>query len=184
MRQMRPSIKTVPVDSRGDKDTAETIAGMIRYIENRSDASAIYMSGADSQVTCGIGHWMVTKEYADGTTFNQELRIVGIDDQVAVACDPDAKLPMKEDAKWWLIPVDISREAFKEEYPDASVEDFDDVKMASADGWFDQDFIRIAAYWVKKPIKRLLALMPDGGVRPDRQGRGRARGDRQDGQAR
>jgi hypothetical protein len=147
----------VPVDSRGDKETSETITGMIRYIENRSDASAIYMGGADSQVTCGIGHWAVTKEYADGTTFNQELRVVGIDDQVAVAWDPDAKLPMRQDAKWCLIPVDISREAFTEEYPDASVEDFDDVKMASADGWFDNDFIRIAAYWVKKPMKRLLA---------------------------
>jgi hypothetical protein len=164
MRQMKPGIKTVPVDSRGDKDTAETIAGMIRYIENRSDAAGIYMSGADSQVSCGIGHWMVNKEYADGTTFNQELRIIGIDDQVAVACDPDAKLPMKEDAKWWIIPVDISRESFKEEYPDASVEDFDDADHASADGWFDQDFIRIAAYWVKKPAKRLLAHMQDGGT--------------------
>ncbi len=141
MRQMKPSIKTVPVDSRGDQETAETIAGMIRYIENRSDASNIYMNGADSQVTCGIGHWQVEKEYADGTTFNQELRITGIDDQVAVACDPDAKLPMREDAKWWLIPFDISREAFKEEYPDASVEDFDDASiggMVTADGWFDK----------------------------------------------
>jgi hypothetical protein len=164
MRQKRPSIKTVPVDSRGDKETAETIAGMIRYIENRSDASAIYMAGGESQVTCGIGHWMVTKEYADGTTFNQELRIEGIDDQVAVACDPDAKLPMKEDAKWWLVPVDMSRESFKENYPDASVEDFDDATLASADGWFDQDFVRVAIYWVKKPAKRILALMPDGGV--------------------
>lgn len=164
MRQMRPSIKAVPVDSRGDKDTAETIAGMIRYIENRSDAAGIYMSGAESQVACGIGHWKVKKEYADGTTFNQELRIIGIDDQVAVACDPDAKLPMKEDAKWWLIPVDISRESFKEEYPDATVEDFDDAKHAEAEGWFDQDFIRIAEYWVKKPAKRILALLPDGGI--------------------
>lgn len=164
MRQMRPSIKTVPVDSRGDKDTAETIAGMIRYIENRSDAAAIYMGGAESQVTCGIGHWMVTKEYADGLTFNQELRIVGIDDQVAVACDPDAKLPMREDAKWWIIPVDMSREAFKEAYPDVNVEDFDDANAPNATGWFDNDFIRVAAYWVKKPAKRILALLPDGGV--------------------
>jgi hypothetical protein len=58
---------------------------------------------------------------------------------------------MREDAKWCLIPVDISREAFKEEYPDASVEDFDDVKMASADGWFDQDFIRIAPIGSRSP---------------------------------
>jgi hypothetical protein len=164
MRQMKPGIRVVPVDSRGDKDTAETQAGMIRYIENRSDGSAIYMGGADSQVTCGIGHWQVTKEYADGTTFNQELRILGIDDQVAVAWDPDAKMPMKEDAKWCIIPVDISREAFKEEYPNASVEDFDDATTASADGWFDQDFVRIAVYWAKKPIKRILALLPDGGI--------------------
>jgi hypothetical protein len=164
MRQKRPGIKTVPVDSRGDKDTAETIAGMIRYIENRSDASGIYMEGGESQVTCGIGHWMVTKEYADGTTFNQELRILGVDDQVAVACDPDAKMPMKEDAKWWILPVDLSRESFKENYPDASVEDFDDSSQASADGWFDQDFVRVAIYWTKKPFKRILALMPDGGI--------------------
>lgn len=149
MRQMRPSIKTVPVDSRGDKDTAETLAGMIRYIENRSDAAAIYMGGAESQVGCGIGHWMVTKEYSEGT-FNQELRIVGIDDQVAVACDPDAKLPMREDAKWWIIPVDMSREAFKENYPNVALDDFDDADDASS-GWFDGDFIRVAAYWVKKP---------------------------------
>jgi hypothetical protein len=164
MRQMKPSIKTVPVDSRGDKETAETIGGMIRYIENRSDAANVYMGGADSQVTCGIGHWQVEKEYADGTTFNQELRITGIDDQVAVACDPDAKLPMREDAKWWLIPFDISREAFEEEYPDASIEDFDDASIAAVDGWFDQDFVRIAVYWVKKPMKRVLALMPDGAI--------------------
>jgi hypothetical protein len=103
------------------------------------------------------------KEYADGTTFNQELRIIGVDDQVAVACDPDAKLPMKEDAKWWLIPVDISRETFKEEYPDASVEDFDDAQGLC--GWLVRSGLHPhAAYWVKKPVKRVLALMPDGGV--------------------
>jgi hypothetical protein len=164
MRQKRPSIKTVPVDSRGDKETAETIAGMIRYIENRSDASGVYMQGGESQVGCGIGHWMVSKEYADGTTFNQELRIMGVDDQVAVACDPDAKLPMREDAKWWIIPVDMSRESFEENYPDFSVEDFDDADLASAEGWFDQDFVRVAVYWCKKPHKRVLALLKDGGV--------------------
>jgi hypothetical protein len=164
MRQMRPSIKTVPVDSRGDKDTAETIAGMIRYIENRSDARAIYMAGAESQVVCGIGHWQVTKEYAGDTTFNQECRIIGVSDQVAVACDPDAVQPMREDAKWWIIPVDMSREMFEEQYPDAPLEDFDDSDHASAAGWFDQDFVRLAAYWVKKPMKRLMALMPDGAI--------------------
>lgn len=164
MRQMKPSIKVVPVDNRGDKDTAETIAGMVRYVENRSDASAAYMAGADSQVAAGIGHWRVTKEYAAESTFNQELRIMGVSDGIAVAWDPDAELPTREDAKWCIVPVDMSVEAFKETYPEAPLEDFDDAAEAKTLGWYDKDFVRVAEYWVKKPIKRTLALLPDGGI--------------------
>jgi hypothetical protein len=165
MRQMKPSIKVVPVDSRGDKDTAETIAGMIRYIENRSDASQPYMQGADSQVRCGIGHIQVIKEYGGDATFNQELRITGVSDGVSVVWDPDAVQPSKEDAKWCIVPHDISREAFEENYPDANVEDFDATKVtATSDGWFDNDIVRVAEYWVKKPVKKTLALLPDGGI--------------------
>jgi hypothetical protein len=169
MRQMKPSIKVVPVDSKGDRDTAETIAGMIRYVENRSDASSAYMSGADSQVTAGIGHWRVTKEYAAENTFNQEIRIMGVDDGIAVAWDPDAVLPTREDAKWCIVPVDMSREAFTEQYPDVPEGDFDSTGMTgnslgAAIGWYDKDMIRVAEYWVKKPCKRTLALFPDGSI--------------------
>lgn len=164
MRQKRPSIKVVPVDSRGDKETSETLAGMIRYVENRSYANMAYMSGADSQVVCGTGAWRVVKEYASESTFNQELRIMSVDDAVAIAWDPDAVLPTREDAKWCIVPVDMSREAFEESYPDAQVEDFDTLDTGLSVGWFDKDMVRVAEYWVKKPIKRTLALMPDGGI--------------------
>jgi len=42
MRLARPSIKVVPVDSGSDKEIARIRAGLIRYIENRSDAQAAY----------------------------------------------------------------------------------------------------------------------------------------------
>jgi hypothetical protein len=64
MRQSRPAIKVVPVDSSADVKTAEVRGGMIRYVENRSKAKHVYTTGADSQVTCGIGHWAVTTEVA------------------------------------------------------------------------------------------------------------------------
>src|SRR5215207_8329964 len=64
IRLMRPSIKVVGVDSRSDQDTAEVLGGLIRYIENRSDARHAYARGADSQVVAGIGHWRVVTEYA------------------------------------------------------------------------------------------------------------------------
>lgn len=165
IRQMRPSIKCVPVDNRADKQTAEVLAGMIRYIENRSDAQVAYTSGADSQVACGIGHWRVTHEYAEDTTFNQELRLVTVPDGVSVIWDPDAILPNKEDAQFCFVPVDISRDAYKERYPNAPITDFiTEQHGKNAHNWIGEDFVRVAEYWEKRPEKRTLALMPDGSV--------------------
>lgn len=166
IRQMRPSIKCVPVDNRGDKETAEVLAGMIRYVENRSDAEVAYASGADSQVACGVGHWRVTHEYAEETTFNQELRICAIPDGVSVIWDPDSLLPNKEDAKWCFVPVDMSRAAYEAAYPDAPMNDFvrETFGKDTTIRWYGEDFVRVAEYWEKRPEKRTLALLPDGSI--------------------
>lgn len=164
MRLSKPSIKVVPVDDRGDDETADVLAGLTRYIENRSDADAIYTTAADSQVSCGIGYWRVTTEYAEATTFNQEIRISGIEDSVGVICDPDAVMPTREDAKWYFIPVDISRAAYEERYPDQPVTDWGTTADGVFSGWVTGDTIRISEYWYKKPAKRLLALLPNGSI--------------------
>jgi hypothetical protein len=164
MRLMHPAIKVIPVDARGKKPVAELISGMIRYIENRSEAQSAYAIGADSQVSCGIGHWRVTTEYAEETTFNQEIRITQIDDGVAVLWDPDAKLPTKEDAMWCFVPIDISREKFKKQYPNVPVEEFTSFDRRFHEYWFTGDTIRIGEYWEKKPAKRRLACLPDGSI--------------------
>jgi hypothetical protein len=168
IRMMRPSIKVVPVDSRGDQKTADIEAGMIRYIENRSDAQHAYTQGGDSQVACGIGHWRVLTEYADYSTFNQEIRIAGIDDGVAVVWDPDSVLPNREDAKFCFVPVDLSRAAFEERYPGKTVQDFEREASISTlshyNEWHGDDFVRVAEYWEKRPEKRVLALLPDGTI--------------------
>jgi hypothetical protein len=164
MRQMRPSIKVNPVDSRGDPKTAEVLAGMVRYIENRSFAKHIYTTAGDSQVAAGIGHWQITTEYAGSSTFNQEIRIVGVEDSVSVLWDPDAVLPTREDAMFCHVPFDMSRRAFKKKYPDASAEGFAFEAMTHTDGWYTGDSIRLTVYWLKKPIKRSLVLAPDGSI--------------------
>jgi hypothetical protein len=164
MRQMRPSIKVNPVDSRGDPKTAEVLAGLVRYVENRSFAKHIYTTAADSQVACGIGHWQITSEYAGTSTFNQELRIIGIEDSVSVLWDPDSVLPTREDAMFCHVPFDISRRKFKKLYPDAPVEGFANDMHHAVDGWYTADSVRVSVYWVKKPIKRSLVLAPDGSI--------------------
>ncbi|MBB2959850.1 portal protein [Methylobacterium sp. R2-1] len=166
IRQMRPAIKVVPVDSRGDPDTAETIAGMVRYVENRSDAPSAYFSAADQQVGAGIGHWKIITEYGSDSTFEQEIRIVGVPDGVGVRWDPDAVLPTREDAKFCFVPVDMSRDVYEETYPDhpaAEIGDTDLTRSGMAE-WAGADMVRIAEYYTKTPVEKTLALMPDGEI--------------------
>jgi hypothetical protein len=164
IRQMRPAIKVVPVDSEADEKVAELRAGLIRYIENRSDAAAIYFRAADSQVSCGIGHWRVVTEYADSSTFNQEIRIAPIEDGVAVRWDPDSVLPSREDARFCFVPVDMSRNAFEAQYPGVTPSEFDDAEWSGNQDWCADDYVRVSEYWIKKPTKKLLALQLDGAI--------------------
>ena len=169
MRQMRPSIKVVPVDSGADIKVAEVRGGIIRYVENRSNAKYIYTTAGDSQVTCGIGHWQITTEYADAGTFNQEIRVAGIEDSVSVLWDADSVMPTRDDAQHCFVPVDMSTAAFKKKWPDAVASGFD-VRLTGTgtsgafDNWHSDDYIRVVQHWCKKPIKRTLALMPDGSI--------------------
>lgn len=167
MRQMRPAIKVIPVDDEASDEGAEAMAGVVRYVENRSDAPGIYFQGADSQVTCGIGAWRIITEYAHEGTFNQELRIAPIEDALGVMWDEDSVLPTREDAMECLIPIDIARAKFKKLYPDAMVTDFaprgEDMSNATSD-WTTEDKVRVGEYWYKKKAKKTLVMLPDGRV--------------------
>lgn len=166
IRQMRPAVKVVPVDSRGDPDTADVIAGMVRYVENRSDAASAYFSAADQQVAAGIGHWRVETEYGSDSTFEQEIRITGIGDGIGVRWDPDARLPTREDARFCFVPVDMSRDVFEETYPNHTASELGDPDLAGLglSEWATHDTVRVAEYWQKRPVKKTLALMPDGEI--------------------
>lgn len=164
IRLMRPSIKVVGVDDKTDKESAKIFDGMIRYVENRSDAQAAYYIAGDQQVSAGIGHVQIVTEYASERSFDQEIRISPIDDGIAVLWDPDAVQPTREDAAYCFQPVDLTRAAFKERFPDAVPQDFGDTAKIPVEGWVTEDYVRIARYWQKKPVERQLALMPDGTV--------------------
>jgi len=169
MRQSRPGIKVVPVDDKADIDVADTRGGLIRYIENRSHAKHIYTAAGDQQVTAGISHWQVVTEYAAGTTLNQEIRIEGIPDGIAVLWDADAVRPDRSDANHCFVPHDQSTAMFKREHPDNVASGFDvslcGTGTSSAfDSWATDDFIRTVVYWKKKPFTRTLALMPNGSI--------------------
>lgn len=164
LRKLDLDIKTIPIDDGADEKIAEIRGGMRRYIENRSDAhDFVYPAAADSQVACGIGHWEVYAEYAEDSTFRQELGIRLLDDQVSVVWDADAKHPTRKDAMYCFCPVDLTREAYQAEYPDHAVSDLGQERSPESVDWFGGDRIRIARYWYKVKVKRQLIALPNGG---------------------
>lgn len=163
IRQMRPAIKVVPVDNGADEKIAEIRSGLIRHIEAASDTALdVYVDGADSQVSCGIGHWEVAGEYSDELDYEQNLVIRTLDDQVAVIWDPDAKKKTRSDAVFCFVPVDMTREAYKDAWPDHSVDDMGTWDGQYIDNWYDDDRIRVCRYWYKVKSMRTLAKRPDG----------------------
>jgi hypothetical protein len=164
IRQMKPAIKVVPVAG-GDEKIAEIREGLIRHIENASNAALeVYVDAADSQVACGIGHWEIAGEYSDELSYEQDIVIRTLDDQIAVIWDPDARKKTREDANFCFVPIDMTREAYKENYPDHPINDMDNWDGQYIDNWYSDDRVRVCRYWYKKKITRKLVKLPTGEV--------------------
>ena len=92
--EARPAIQITPVDQGADIEKAEVRQGVIRYIEDESDAEIAYATGAEHQVKFGRGYWRIVPTYVDDESsdparlLKQEPRILEVDNPFSVYCDP------------------------------------------------------------------------------------------------
>lgn len=163
IRQADFSIKVAPVDDESDPALAKIYDGLIRQIQYQSAANQVYATAGESQVGCGIGWWRVCSEYADDEAFEQELRLKVIRNPLSVFCDPGAVEPDRSDAMWMIVTEIIPKADFERKYPDKSVSDVDS-PTSSTDSlrWQQDDGVRIAEYWYRKPVEKTLVMTADG----------------------
>ena len=154
MKQNRPAIRVRPVDSDADPETADTMSGLIRSIEQCSGASRHYTHAGGHAVSCGIGHFRVMTRYVNETSDEQEIAIGKIRDPLSVKWDPDSVEETREDARYCFVEQWYSKAAFEAEWPDARPTDWE---SASNDdnwsGWLAGEKVRVAEYWCKKTKK-------------------------------
>lgn len=163
--QNRPQVRFLPVDDVADPETAEVLTGIMRSIEQTSDADIAYDTGSDSAVSCGMGAWRVLTEYAnnDEGSFDQDIRIERILNRFSVMPDPTAQRWSYEDGRYFFITEEMPKEAFKSEYPNAVIAEWEGSEHT--DDWSGPDSIRVAEYFYEKRIsKGVLSLIefPDG----------------------
>ena len=159
-------IRIKPAGGDATKDDAKLLDGMVRNIENISDASHIFNNAARSMVKSGIGGWRVKRAYLDDNSFDQDLIISPILDFAnRVWFDPNSKEQNKSDSRYCFLIQPISPDEFKEKFPD-----FDGAPVSVTDTKTNTDFgysnddVFLGQIYYKKEETRELLLMTDGQV--------------------
>lgn len=170
LKQQRPRIKCHPVGGGARKETAEVVNGLIRHIENLSNASIAYDQGGVSSIDIGWGYWTIDSAYCydlgdKNAGFNdQELLIRPIMNTFTVYMDPASIMPAGEDQDWCIISEVMKRNEYRLKYPTADNADWrgGEAPGDMALGWDSKDQIRLALYYRKHRVKDTLVLMNDG----------------------
>jgi Phage P22-like portal protein len=164
-RKNKPGITIHPVDDGSDPDTAEVFNGIIRNIEQSSNAEVAYDTALESAVFGGFGYWRINTQYTSDDTFDQDIVIERISNTLAVVPDCYSQAADSSDWNFCFVTENITKREFKKRFPKAEEVDFksDAWKRAGAP-WIDGDMIQIAEYWVREPVKRKIVLLSDGRV--------------------
>jgi len=154
--QFRASRKTVDFKTKGDNSdraSADNLDGLYRADENESVGGGqhAYDNAFTEGSGGGMGAWRYVDRYEDDTdekNEHQRIRIETIyDADQSVWFDGDAKAQNKSDAKRAWLLFTMSRDAFEEDYPDASPTTFSDTNYGWSFDWTQPETITLCRYF-------------------------------------
>jgi hypothetical protein len=161
MKEQRPRIKVHPV-SDATVDDARVVAGLIRHIETRSNASVAYDTAGESAVRIGWGYFRIVGEYADERSFEQELAIKMVRNTLTGYIDSGAVLPDGSDMDWFIFTEKMKRQEFKRRYPDEPLNDWTSGGPGDSIKWDSRKELRLAEYYRIKHVKDTLYKLTNG----------------------
>lgn len=148
-RQNRPSIKVSPVDNGADVETAKILQGLIRNIQNDSNADAARDRAFEGAAGNSFGFYRIISKYVSPTSFDQKLMVSRISDPFMVKIDPFSKEPDGSDMKWAFYECEYSKDDYKAEYPNSELcSSFNWGELStSSQGWVKDKSVRVAEYY-------------------------------------
>lgn len=165
-RQNKPGIVVHPVDSQADPATADILNGLIRQIEQSSDAEVAYDTALDNAVTGGWGYFKINTRYATDDTFDQDIIIEAVANPLSIYGDPHSTAADSSD---WMRAFELdqlSKAAFKLRWKDADAVSFDNPTGERSK--IEDEQITIASDWTREEVaKQIVAVsMPEADADP------------------
>lgn len=152
-RANKRGVKIEPAGSGATDKTAELHEDIVRTVEYKSDAPAIYLQAYQDEVEGGYGFCRISRLYINDDTDDQEMVVLPIPNPDSVLYDPDCKKPDWSDAKGVFVLDPIEKKEFEELYPDADLVGFTDEDGSIRQDWINEDNILRAEYWKLKTTR-------------------------------
>ena len=157
-------IKVRPAGGDSSKETASILDGLIRNIENISNASAIYSHAGRNMVATGIDGWRVVQEYCDGMSYDQDLMIKPIYNfSERVWFDVGSQTRDRSDSKYCFVLQAIPSDEYKERFPKGSGQSVSSGRTKT--GYYQKASTIVCGqiYYVKYE-KTEIAMLSDGKI--------------------
>jgi hypothetical protein len=164
-RQNKPAIVVHPVDSQADPETAEVFNGLIRHIEQSSDAEVAYDTALDFAVTGGFGYFRINTRYSSDDTFDQDLAIERVANPFSIYGDPDGTAADSSDWNSAFVVDTLPKAAFEARWKGAEAVDWTADAYASLTGpWLEGERVMVAEHWRREAVQRAIVALSDGQV--------------------
>lgn len=157
--------RVTPSSAGASKKTALIYEGLIRTLENISNAYHTYNRAARIMIGTGIDGWRVIQAFRDDNSFQQDLLIKKIPNfQDTCWFDPDAVEPTMEDAEEAWLLTSMTRRHYDQKYPKGSGLSVGTNITQQVYSYKKTDEVLVGEYLYKVKRSRELALMSDGSV--------------------
>lgn len=164
-RLNKPAIVCHPVDSGADPETAEIFNGLIRNIEQSSDAEVAYDTALDFAVTCGFGYFRINTRYTRDDAFDQDLVIERVANPFSIYGDPASTAADSSDWNTAFVVDTLSKADFQARWKGADPVDWTSDAYTGLSGpWVEGERVMVAEYWRREAVMRSIVALSDGQV--------------------
>jgi hypothetical protein len=163
-RQNSPAVRVFPVGGGSDQETAKVMNGLMRDIQQRTDADIAYDTAIESAARCGEGFFRLIARYESDEGFDQEIAFSRIRNFASCHLDPACQDPAGADALYGFVDQWLDQDEVKEQYGVDAIAGIDTHGLGEhAPNWILGESMLVTEYYsIERDQKRTLVMLKTG----------------------